>query len=454
MDFKIPRILIAGLSGDSGKTLVSLSLTRALIRRGFAISVFKKGPDYIDVAWLGKVAHTVGRNLDTYLVEPSIVLESFVRHAENSDIAVIEGNRGIFDGKDINGTHSTAELAKLLQVPVLLCVATSKTTRTMAALVQGCVAFDPKLEIAGVILNKIAGGRHESILRDSISQYCNLPILGAIPAFQQEIIPARHLGLIPPCEFQTPLEKTLEEFGEKYLDIEAIIRVAKNAPTLYTDCSLQKAAIVPKVKIGYFWDAAFSFYYPENLEALCVNGAELIPISALECPCLPIINALYIGGGFPETHANKLMQNHTFVQSVKRAADDGMPIYAECGGLIYLANSLTWQGQHYSMARVFPIDLQMNSKPIGHGYTLLEVDRPNPFFEPGTIIRGHEFHYSGAIEREFPESCCRVITGVGLGKKRDGLVYKNTFATYTHIHASGLTQWATSLVDNAVKRSV
>ena len=456
MGSSIPRLVIAGLSGDSGKTIASLCLLAAAKRKGLRISAFKKGPDYIDAAWLSRLSGTRCRNLDTWMVEPKIVAARFAGAAAGSDAAVIEGSRGLFDGRDVDGTHSTAALSKLLAAPVVIVVNATKTTRTLAALIKGCVDFDPDVSIAGVILNRVGGKRHERIVRDAIGKYCGLPVLGALPKLDDKsiLIPNRHLGLVTPAELDhgPELEKGLGDVGEEYLDIDGLLAAARAAGPLDAADPGTPEKIPSTVSIGYFADSAFTFYYPENLEALEAAGARLLPVSSLEDPGLPDIDAMYIGGGFPETHAAGLAQNRSMMQSVKKAAEDGMPVYAECGGLIYLCTSLAWKGDTYPMAGVFPMELAMHEKPVGHGYTQVRVDRPNPFFEVGTVIRGHEFHYSGPAAAVGDElGCMTVETGVGMGNKRDGLLYKTALSCYTHIHSDGVRTWASAMVSRAAK---
>ncbi|UCD94858.1 MAG: hydrogenobyrinic acid a,c-diamide synthase (glutamine-hydrolyzing) [Candidatus Zixiibacteriota bacterium] len=459
MTASIPRLMIAGLSGDSGKTIVCLSIMHALRCKGLNVSAFKKGPDYIDSAWLGRVAGKTCRNLDTFMVDSDAVLCSFIKNAFESDITLIEGNRGVFDGKDIRGTHSSGELAKLLRSPVILVINCSKVTRTTAAVVSGCLSFDPKVNFAGVILNKVAGKRHRGIITESIEKYCKLPVLGAIPRLGDDsvIIPGRHLGLVTPREFEKAarLEDLLREIADRHLDIEGLMKIAHSAPPLGMPESGSLPHSEPKVRIGYFNDSVFTFYYPENLEALQSEGAELVAISSTEDKSLPDVDALYIGGGFPETQAECLNKNQDMLRSVRAAAEDGLPIYAECGGLIYLSGSLTFKDKKYPMAGVFPTNLIMKPKPAGHGYSTVRVDRPNPFFEVGTEIKGHEFHYSALkADKQSFESCLDVEVGVGLGEGRDGLLYRNTIACYTHIHADGVESWASNMVRNALERKM
>jgi cobyrinic acid a,c-diamide synthase len=436
-----------------------LSILAALRHKGLSLSVFKKGPDYIDPAWLSFVAGTACRSLDTYMVAPDVVFRSFVLHSDGSDISVIEGNRGIFDGKDVSGTHSTAQLAKLLQAPVVLVVSAVKSTRTVAALLKGCTDFDPDLNVAGVILNRVAGDRHLQVLSDSIREYTGLPVLGAIPNLDggSAVIPGRHLGLVPPSEYECgeDLESRLRDIAESFIDVDGLIEIAASAgPVSCAPPGLSRDR-PGRVKIGYFRDSVFTFYYPENLEALEISGAELVPISSLADQKLPEVDALYIGGGFPETHAEQLVANRSMMESIKNEALDGLPVYAECGGLIYLAKSLKCGDVVYPMAGLFPVDLVMHPKPVGHGYTQVRVDSLNPFFAVGTSIGGHEFHYSAPTDvLEGVDSCMAVEVGVGVYRARDGLVCENTLACYTHLHADGVESWASAMVSRAADHAV
>jgi cobyrinic acid a,c-diamide synthase len=471
----LPRLVIAGLSGDAGKTLLSVGLTLACRARGLDVRAFKKGPDYIDAAWLAWASGHPARNLDTFLATVDDVTESFVRHAvarpavTSSDpaadrtqydagaINIIEGNRGLFDGVDAAGTHSSAALARALSAPVLLIVNARKMTRTAAACVLGCRALDPALTIGGVVLNQLAGARHEAVAREAIERDAGVPVLGAIPRVDDAaILPGRHLGLVPPAEHPDIERVTIRtrEIIERHVDVDRVLRVAAAAPVLSSADAFERAlgapdrAAAPDVTIGYVSDAAFSFYYPENLEALQSHGARLVPIPALGSTSLPGgLDALYIGGGFPEVHGRALAENTGFHESLRQAAARGLPIYAECGGLMLLARSMTWQGCRYEMAGVFPVDVEVHDKPQGHGYAVLRVDRPNPFFAVGTEIKGHEFHYS-SITGTGPTACA-VLRGAGCGDHRDALTAHNVWASYTHVHAVGLPMWTAGMVSAA-----
>ncbi|NIM52687.1 MAG: cobyrinate a,c-diamide synthase [Gemmatimonadales bacterium] len=453
-----PRILIAGLRGGSGKTLISLGLLAAWRKQGLSVAPFKKGPDYIDAAWLSLAADRPCRNLDLYLMSPDTVLRSFAASAEGADVAVIEGNRGLFDGMDAQGSYSTAELAKLLQAPVVLAVDCTKATRTVAATVLGCQRLDPQVRIRGVILNQVAGPRHESVLRKAIEQICGLPVVGAVPRIPQQPLPERHLGLVPPEEHDglAGAIQQAADVAEQYLDVEAIWSLAQQASMLEPhrqSPTVQEFSKPVLARVGVFRDVAFQFYYPENLEALAREGARLIEISPMRDTALPDVDALYIGGGFPETLAPALSGNKPFLDSLRCSIEQGLPVYAECGGAVYLGETLLFDQEEYAMVGVLPVVFAFRAKPQGHGYTELETVENNPFFSVGDSLRGHEFHYtymrsSASSDLRF---AFRVRRGHGFDGQRDGLCHANVLACYTHVHALGTASWAPSLVRAALR---
>lgn len=462
----LPRVLIAGLRGSGGKTLVSVALTSALRRGGHKVAPYKKGADYIDASWLAAAAGSICRNLDLYMVQREAVLGSFVRTAGSGDLGVIEGNRGLYDGMNIRGTYSSAELAKLLRAPVILVCDCTKTTRTIGALVMGCQDFDRDVDIKGVVLNQVASPRQEAVLREVVAEYNGLPVLGAIPNLPDCPFPERHLGLVPPQEHEEVPEavKWAGDVAEKYLDIDAVLAIADGAPALEasepapgprraTTATAEGGTDSPaKVRIGILRDEAFQFYYPENLEALEREGAELVFVSPLSDKTLPGVDAIYIGGGFPETMAGRLVSNERFRGAVAAAVHSGMPVYAECAGAVYLGEKLMIDGESYPMAGAMPVVFGFGSKPQGHGYTTVEVVGSNPFYRAGETVRGHEFHYSHVLDLDEKKISFvfRVRRGVGVDGERDGMCLKNTLATYCHIHALGVTTWARSLVEAAL----
>ncbi len=452
----IPRLVLSATRGGLGKTTLSIGIITAWKNRGRQVAVFKKGPDFIDAGWLGAAAHRLCYNLDPFLMENESILRSFEEHTADAEAAVIEGNRGLYDGVDESGTYSTAGLSKLLQTPVVLIVDCTKATATVGALVLGCLNYDPEVALKGVILNNVSPGRHETVIRKAIGLSTGLPVVGAVPRLRQGEFPERHMGLTPFHE-HPDVERAIAasaEVAEKYLDLDGLWNIACSAPPVtQPDEPLIPAAHKQRGKaitIGVIQDRAFQFYYPDNLEALERLGATLKQINALKDAALPEIDGLYIGGGFPETQAAELAANVTFCRSLKAAAEGGLPVYAECGGLIYLGRSLTIGEKKYPMTSVLPADFVLEKRPQAHGYTVLEVKRQNPFFDSGAMLRGHEFHYSRITNiHELSDAVFGMQRGVGIDGKADGLLYKNVLAAYTHLHALGTPEWAPGLVNKA-----
>ena len=437
-------IIVAGLAGGSGKSVVSVGLAAALARQGKIVVPFKKGPDYIDAGWMKLAAGRNCYNLDPFLMSAESIRESFLCHSDGADLVVLEGNRGLYDGVNIEGGYSTAELSLSLNLPILLVVNCTKTTRTVAAMVLGCMKLDERIDIRGVVLNQIGTKRHETIVTQAVEKYTGLPVLGAIPRMKRDIFPMRHLGVTPHQEYEGSDEamEFLAETATDHLDLDRIQKIM--API-----GQRKSVIITKneekrLRIGLLMDAAFQFYYSENLEALENAGAELISINAMEEEKLPALDGLYIGGGFPETSAKALAENTSFRNSIRAAAEKGLPIYAECGGLIYLGESIELDGEIYPLAGVFPIRFGMSARPQAHGYSIFEVDSKNPFYEKGVEIKGHEFRYSTILEwaGKTEDLTLKMKRGVGFLEGREGLTVNNVLALYTHIHALGTPEWA------------
>ena len=457
--------MIAALRGGSGKTILSMGLIAALRESGRAIAPFKKGPDYIDAGWLALAAGRPCYNLDPYLMDPHRVAGSFLSHTPTGNTAIVEGNRGLFDGTDLEGSTSTAELAKLLKLPLLLCLDCTKTTRTMAAVVLGCLHFDPQVKIGGVVLNRVAGIRHEKNLTQNIEYHTGVRVLGSIPKLADNHFPERHMGLVPAPEHAVAQESlsAVSKMANQYLNLDGIVKVAEEAPPLGPEVAANLgdsiggqdigASADEKPRIGIIRDAAFQFYYPENIEALASAGAELVFLSPLSQETIPQIDGLYIGGGFPETHARELAENSRFRSELKALVEKGLPVYAECGGLMYLGSRLVLDDRTYSMCDVFPIDFGIHKRPRGHGYTAVTVDGSNPYFAVGTELRGHEFHYSYLKKKQQEDLrlAFSMRKGAGIMEGKDGICFKNVLATYTHIHALGVPEWAPSMVKNAMQ---
>jgi len=460
MKRKIPRLLISGLRGGSGKTLTTLAIISYLnIKKGLRVVPFKKGPDYIDAGWLAFGAGTPCYNLDSFIIPEEGLIKNFLKHSKG-DISVIEGNRGLYDGMDVEGTYSTARLSKLLDTPVILIIDCTKVTRTAAAFVLGAREFDRELKIEGVVLNQVSGKRHESVIRDSIERYCSLPVVGAIPRLDVEELPERHMGLLPWHEHshrQRVIELALS-IAERYLDIDSLLKIAENHSEINIPGNLldnEGKSVTPgygsSIRVGIVKDSAFQFYYEENLEELRNLGAELVEINALQDRELPAVNCLYIGGGFPETNAIGLSENREFMESLRIAIEEGLPVYAECGGMMYLGREIIFKDKRYPMAGVIPVSFYMEERPVSHGYTVVEVTEENPFYPIGTVLRGHEFHYSRPVNIGELRLSFTMKRGDGIINKKDGICYKNLLATYTHVHAYGAKEWAEGLIKRGAR---
>jgi len=449
----IPRVVVAGLRGGSGKTTLSVGLVAAFVRRGLKVAPFKKGPDYIDAGWLGAAAGSDCYNLDPYLAGDS--LSSFRSHSAGANIAVIEGNRGLFDGMDAEGTFSTSRLARDLKAPVVLIIDATKTTRTNAAIVSGVQKFERGLNLAGVVLNRVGGKRHEQVSREAIIKHTGLQVVGAIPKLNETSeMPERHMGLTPWQEHSSVKDaiSTAASVVEKYVDLDLILKLARKAPALRGAAPDKTNPPKTGPVIGVIRDSAFQFYYPENIEEMARLGATVIEVSALTERELPPMDALYIGGGFPETHAIELGKNKSFMKSLREHARDGLPVYAECGGLMYLGDTIELMGRRHKMAGVLPVRFTMHKKPYAHGYTELSVPGRNPFYKTRTVLRGHEFHYSEVTNSEDLEAnkeigfAFRMKRGKGIVDKLEGITYKNVLATYSHTHAMGTPGWAEGMI--------
>ncbi|MBI2954675.1 MAG: hydrogenobyrinic acid a,c-diamide synthase (glutamine-hydrolyzing) [Chloroflexi bacterium] len=455
-------LTIAAPQGRSGKTTVSLGLGLALRRRGLVVQPFKKGPDYIDPSWLSTTGRSC-RNLDAVLMSEKMLLASFQQACRGANFALIEGAMGLYDGFDSGGRGSTSHISRLLGSPVVLVVNAARMTISAAAMVSGYQHFEPESNIRGVILNSVASSRHEQKLVRAIEQYCQIPVVGCIPRDPVLSISERHLGLTPFRE--TGQEERVDRIAhrfESYVDLDAILAIAGEAQISHpNDIAPSEGesfvASLPSpfercARIGVMLDRVFTFYYPENLEALAKAGAELVFIDSLSCRTLPDIDGLYIGGGFPELFADELEANSQLRQDIRRAVEDHLPVYAECAGLMYLCQAIQWHGRRYEMVGAIPAEVEMRPKIQGHGYTRVEVAQRNPLFPVGLTFWGHEFHHSTISFSDTLNFAYRMLRGTGIDGQADGIVYKNVLACYTHLHALGVPQWAEAFVALAARR--
>lgn len=469
----IPRLLVSAAHKSSGKTMITLGLAAALAQRGHRVQTFKKGPDYIDPMWLTQASGRACYNLDAHLMAPADLEALFSSQARGADLCLVEGNKGLHDGVALDGSNSSAALARQLALPVLLVIDARGMTRGIAPLLMGYQVFDPTVKIAGVILNKVGGPRHESKLRAAIEHYTDLPVVGAVQADAGMEIAERHLGLVPSneAELAQAQVRRVRDLVASQVDLERVIALARQAPDMPARpvpvapaprrCASQAdattARLVP-LRIGVPIDRAFGFYYPDDLEALRAAGAEIVPFDTLHDHQLPDIDALFIGGGFPEMLAAELAANTSLRGAIRRAIEAGLPTYAECGGLMYLARSITaLDGSAHPMVGAIAADVRMHRRPIGRGYIALAPtdDTPWPAADTDAIcgtdgaspLRGHEFHYS-ALENIAPGTryAYRVLRGHGIDGQHDGLIVHRLLASYAHLRSLGGTGWPARFV--------
>ena len=441
-----PRIVIGAPKGRSGKTTVSVAIGRALRKRGLSVQPFTKGPDYIDPSWLTLACARTCSNLDGFLMPEDRLLASFVRRSRDAGLALVEGAMGLFDSPESDGTGSVAWLARVLQAPIIFVVDAERMTRSVAALVSGFQHFEPGTHLAGVILNRVSGRRHEEKLLDAVERYCGIPVLGAVPKDSRLTIAERHLGLIPSVE-NDQAESVVEIICDKvgaHLNLDAIMAMAWEAPEQSIPETPLAPAIEPTSRIGVIQDRVFSFYHPDYMEALREAGADIVPVNALYDWRLPDIDGLYIGGGFPELYPAGLEANSGLRADIAACIEAGLPTYAECAGLMYLCRAIRSQGRRYEMVGVIPAEVELSRRPEGHGYVEVKVMAENPWFSTGLVLHGHEFHHSRLIAEELLPTAYQVRRGHGIDGHVDGIFYKNMLASYTHLHVLGAPEWAKS----------
>lgn len=445
----LPRIVVSAPHRSSGKTTLSIGLCAALAKSGMVVQPFKKGPDFIDPMWLTAAAGRDCRNLDLFMMGETAILTSFQRGATGADFSLVEGNMGLYDSTDLEGKGSTADMARSLKAPIILVVSTRNLTRSVAPLLLGFQQFEPDIDIAGVILNKVSGPRHESKLRAAIERYTDLEVLGAVRRRPEAGIIQRHLGLKPAREElgAAAVIDTIAAIIADAVDLDRIREIAAAAPPLAPLQLPELQVPTPTIRLGVAQDQAFTFYYPENFEALQAAGAQLVPFSPLADSELPEVDGLFIGGGFPEVFMAELEANSRLRGAIRGAIERNMPVYAECGGLMYLSRAMSWQGRSREMVGALPCDIVMHEKPRGHGYMKLQATGAGDWFSQGLKLKGHEFHYSEVVNLGEVQFAYRVERGSGVDGEHDGILYRNVLASYTHLHSLGSPGWAEGFVD-------
>jgi len=422
---QIPRIVVAGTQSGCGKTTLASGLMAALTARGLAVQPFKVGPDFIDPTHHSAICGRASRNLDPFMMGETGVRETFLHACGGADIAVVEGVMGLYDGLDGTDTASTAHVAKILEAPVLLAVDAKGASRSVHATVRGYAGFDPEVRVAGVVFNRVGSPRHRALIEATQS----LPVYGWIPRRDDLTVASRHLGLAMAAE-----TGALAGFGpvvEEFCDVPGILDLARTAPPLPAPAKVPDRSEA-EVRVGVANDAAFCFYYQDNLDRLARAGAHLVFFSPMT-DRLPDVDMLYLGGGYPELHAVALSASRCR-EDVQRAVDDGMPVYAECGGLVYLTEQLVTCEGDCPMAGVLPAAAVMTNRIQGLGYVEARVVGGAPVLAPGSAFRGHEFHYSRLDCAPDARFALELLRGRGIDGARDGLTVQNAVGQYTHAY--------------------
>jgi cobyrinic acid a,c-diamide synthase len=434
----VRALLVSGAASGVGKTTVALAIMAGLRRRGLVVQPFKCGPDFLDTGHHTRICGRKARNLDTWMLSEEANRCVLQNAACGADVVVAEGMMGLFDGKSGNTeTGSTAEIAKLLKLPVVLVVDAAKTSRSIAAVVLGFEMFDPELRLAGVILNRVATERHYEMLRAAIETSCKTRILGWLPRDPAIAIPERHLGLQGAAEAAVEDDAaidTLAGLAAKYFDLDSLLNLQCELDL--TQTAKESLPLGERVRIGVPSDHAFSFYYEDNLDLLREQGAEIVRFSPLRDRSLPAsLDALYLGGGYPELHAERLSSNRQMIEDVHAFAASGRPVYAECGGMIYLSESLkTTDGVTYAMAGVLPLSIQMTAKLVRFGYVTVEFTEDCLLGLKGTTVRGHSFHYSSIVSRGDIATSYRLQYSMSGKEELEGFRQGNVLASYVHLH--------------------
>jgi cobyrinic acid a,c-diamide synthase len=446
---RIPRFVIAGERSGVGKSTITIGTLLALRARGLEPQAFKAGPDFLDPmhhsAVLGKPSH----NLDTWMFRDQVV-PSFVRGSKGSSISVIEGVMGLYDGLDgVSEEGSTSHLAKVLKAPVVLVIDASSSSRSAGAVALGFKDYDPEVDIAGVIFNNVAGPSHLAMLRDSLR---GMECLGGVPSEAAVELKSRHLGLVPAGEdLDMARYSRIQSMIEEHVDLDRIIELASAAPEIGPAMGLSATRHKrPRARIGLAWDEAFNFYYEGNLDHLRMLGAEVVRFSPMR-DALPEVDGLYFGGGYPELFARQLESNSGLREQVRRASADGMPIYAECGGMMYTCDAVRdMNGRRMRMTGIFDADVEMTDRLQAIGYIEMEARKDNVMSMKGWSTRGHEFHYSRVCCTGSEEFAYDMRRGRGIMDGKDGLLAHHTLASYAHLHFASCPDFARRFVASCI----
>ena len=452
-------VYVSAAHKSSGKTIISLGLSRIFSDLNHNIQTFKKGPDYIDMGWLSFASRKNSYNLDFNTQTPKEIKDLYDNKKTN--INLIEGNKGLYDGVNLHGKDDNSAMSILLGVPVILVIDTQGITRGIAPLLQGYVNFEKKCNIQGIILNKVSTERHESKLINSVENYTDLKILGSVRKNKDLVISERHLGLIPANEKKV-VEKKINAISniisdsiskKEFSELGISFKKKKTDKKIVQNVITEK--LITKIKIGVFYDSSFGFYYADDIENLKKYGAEIVYINAVKNKKIPNVDAIFIGGGFPEINAEKLSKNKILMLNLKNFIEEEKPCYAECGGLMYLSESIKYNSKKYKMVGIIPGCINMSKKPIGRGYVQLEVKKNHLWNSaPTEIINAHEFHHANLILNKGVKNnfCYNVKRGYGINGKSDGYMYKKLLANFTHLRNTDQYPWIKYFI-NFIKES-
>ena len=448
--------MVAGTASGVGKTTVALALMAALRERGLCVQPFKCGPDFLDAGHHSAICARASRNMDTWMLDDSANRAIFTHASRDADAAIVEGMMGLYDGVSGGGeVGSAAQIAKLLDLPVVLVLDAGKSARSIAAVVKGFESFDPEVRFAGIVLNRVGSEGHYRMLEMAIRSVTSTPLLGHLPTDPTLGIPERHLGLHT-TEETTSAENRLAVFaqaGRQWLDLKPLLGLSWKNAMQESDGVPECVAGQARVRIGVARDKAFSFYYEDNFDRLRENGAEIIPFSQLADAKLPLnLDGLHLGGGYPELHAEALSRNASMHAGIRAFAETGKPIYAECGGMIYLGNALTGLDKRsYTMAGLLPLEFEMTPRLVQFGYVDVEFIEDCLLGERGTKVRGHSFHCSRMCGGNAMPTAYRLKYSLSGQEQLEGYQYGNVLASYVHLHFRANPVLARSLVAAALQ---
>lgn len=439
------QFYISAAHKSSGKTTISIGLAAAL-SENHKVQFFKKGPDYIDPMWLAQASNNPVYNLDFYTSSNQHIVSQYNKYQKQANITLVEGNKGLYDGMNVDGSDSNAGMAKLLKLPVILVLDTQGISRGIAPLINGYTNFDKGINFSGIILNKVAGTRHESKLLNAIEHYCDLPVIGSVFRDKTLEIEERHLGLIPSNELS---EHSINYINKLKNSIQEGVDLQHFKPSHLNTIEPIPLKIQKNIlRIAIARDPAFGFYYADDLLRFSELGVELVEFNTLTDISLPSnIDALFIGGGFPETHLGALSQNISLLSDIKNQIQQGLPSYAECGGLMYLSQSISYQGEKKSMVGIIESDVTLHPTPKGRGYIQLKPTKDHPWGINDETLSGHEFHYSSLDENiSNQEYAYNMIRGTGINSKNDGIIRYNLLANYCHLRQTDQCHWIDQFV--------